>query len=236
MSKIVMPIIAMLVGIVFSVYLAPIAGVIIAVILVCVALQGQEMLATISGNKSPPAKDSSDLAPTIISQSISINDQCVKDLNNVLTTQNDAVITLSNCFIKLQSIIASQNQILNSLISDVSGHIEANDREEKVQSAQHALQQLYAKENLDYKNDKLALNIDDAIRSLQFGDINGQNIAFTVETLNLYNKILTDVSDSNDEVDMRSIKMQLVELQEQRLSGRNPVSAKNISAGEVELF
>ena len=78
--------------------------------------------------------------------------------------------------------------------------------------------------------------IGSAIRGMQFGDINGQNLTYTQEMLTIVNEQLPLLGTN----DIATVKKNLEELQSSMKNrsnlDHNPVSASSIDAGEVELF
>ena len=78
--------------------------------------------------------------------------------------------------------------------------------------------------------------IGSAIRGMQFGDINGQNLTYTQEMLTIVNEQLPLLGTN----DIATVKKNLEELQSSMKNrsnlDHNPVSARSIDAGEIELF
>ncbi|MDO6474460.1 methyl-accepting chemotaxis protein [Alteromonas sp. 1_MG-2023] len=78
--------------------------------------------------------------------------------------------------------------------------------------------------------------IGSAIRGMQFGDINGQNLTYTQEMLTIVNEQLPLLGTN----DIATVKRNLEELQSSMKNrsnlDHNPVSASSIDAGEIELF
>ncbi len=78
--------------------------------------------------------------------------------------------------------------------------------------------------------------IGSAIRGMQFGDINGQNLTYTQEMLTIVNEQLPLLGTN----DIATVKKNLEELQSSMKNrsnlDHNPVSANSIDAGEIELF
>ena len=83
---------------------------------------------------------------------------------------------------------------------------------------------------------RLEASIFDAIRALQFDDINSQNINFTNETL----EFLLDQLDTLNIGDLEMVKKEfhnyLAKMRQRRDVSRNPVSSSDIESGEIELF
>ncbi len=78
--------------------------------------------------------------------------------------------------------------------------------------------------------------IGSAIRGMQFGDMNGQNLTYTEEMLSIVNEQLPLVG----QLDARQVNSNLDEFQSSMKSrsnlDHNPVSATSIDAGDIELF
>ena len=82
----------------------------------------------------------------------------------------------------------------------------------------------------------LATALNNSIRGLQFGDINGQSILYTKEMLEfLSSQLETIKAHSND--DLREFLEQQPEtIRNRAQTNTNPVSSSSMSSGEVELF
>ncbi len=82
----------------------------------------------------------------------------------------------------------------------------------------------------------LAIALNNSIRGLQFGDINGQNLVYTKDLLTFVNTQLkaTDSDNSNGLGEL--IEQLHTDIQDRKQNITNPVSSSSISSGEVELF
>lgn len=139
------------------------------------------------------------------------NRQCMRDLKNVLTTQNSAVETLSQGLTAMQKHISSQYKLIENLTPE-----------------QQVLTDLSTTRQL------IESNLNDAIRCLQFGDINSQNLTYTIETLELFTQLFESLMSVS--TDIESAKQQFESLQQKRSRQANPVSSHTITAGSTELF
>jgi methyl-accepting chemotaxis protein len=82
----------------------------------------------------------------------------------------------------------------------------------------------------------LATALNNSIRGLQFGDINGQNILYTKEMLEfLSNQLETIKAHSNNGLG-QFLEQQSETIRNRQQTISNPVSSSSMSSGEVELF
>ncbi|MDM7862191.1 hypothetical protein QTP81_16415 [Alteromonas sp. ASW11-36] len=223
--------IAIVVGAYFSPLLGVLSGIIFSVLLL--ALQNRKALA--NDNLFELSTDAADATAAIITQSIAINRECVSDLNHVLTTQNEAIALLSNHFVQLQSVIDTQSKLLSAIIAP-SSQASAEERENIVQKALQHMQSLHSHPLIQITDNQIKVNIADAVRSLQFGDINGQSLSFTIETLSTYNNLLSGLLEQHKTLNISDVQPQLTALQALRENKKNPVTSQTTAAGEVELF
>jgi methyl-accepting chemotaxis protein len=79
-------------------------------------------------------------------------------------------------------------------------------------------------------------SINDSIRCLQFGDINGQNLSFTIETLRFMSSHIKNISATNVDVIISELQKYLDKMHQRRSSSYNPVSSSTMKSGEIELF
>lgn len=107
---------------------------------------------------------------------------------------------------------------------------------------QAALTQLVSKSSaeteiakqLDEKAQALADSINQAIRGLQFGDINAQHLQFINEDLSNIKQSLLKITDENQLVNEINNARQLLSKHNERRA--NPVSSHSVQAGDIELF
>lgn len=89
---------------------------------------------------------------------------------------------------------------------------------------------------LDTVAHKLDTSLSEAIRGLQFGDINGQNLSYTMNSIAFIREQLTSVSMDNINETMTQLSNHITNLQQRKQDNHNPVSATSMDAGEVDLF
>lgn len=83
---------------------------------------------------------------------------------------------------------------------------------------------------------KLADSTNTAIRGMQFGDINSQNLIYTQEIINFVSEQL-DLLSTDNASEVRERLMNYKEsLAARGQSDHNPVSATSVEAGDIELF
>ena len=96
-----------------------------------------------------------------------------------------------------------------------------------------ASQDLSVTEALSSLNTRFSATVGDAIRGMQFGDINGQNLEHTAGIISMITDQLDTHNISHLETQMEDYKSQLVAKGQ---LDHNPVSASSMDAGDVELF
>jgi methyl-accepting chemotaxis protein len=75
-----------------------------------------------------------------------------------------------------------------------------------------------------------------AIRGLQFGDINGQNLEFTRRSLVFIREHIESLSLDNIDTVTEEIHEYLEEMKARKMNNHNPVSATSMDAGDIDLF
>ena len=78
--------------------------------------------------------------------------------------------------------------------------------------------------------------INNAIRGMQFGDINGQHIDYTKDIVKFIIERLQQLEPENLEAFASELKAYQKALAQRGKSDHNPVSATSMQSGEVELF
>ena len=78
--------------------------------------------------------------------------------------------------------------------------------------------------------------ISDAIRGMQFGDINGQNLTYTQEMLSFVREQLPIIGSGDVNLAQKNMQEYQDNMRSRSNVDHNPVSANSIDAGEVELF
>lgn len=82
----------------------------------------------------------------------------------------------------------------------------------------------------------LAVALNNSIRGLQFGDINGQNLIYTKDLLKFVNNQLQAANAESNNGLSEFLEKQSVNIQNRQQTITNPVSSSTISSGDVELF
>lgn len=90
--------------------------------------------------------------------------------------------------------------------------------------------------NLDEISRNLESALGQAIRALQFDDINNQNLAYTKETLGYIHQLLYVVCGPQSETVLDEFNRCRDAFRANRQNKYNPVSSDNMDAGELELF
>lgn len=90
--------------------------------------------------------------------------------------------------------------------------------------------------NLDELSSKLEFALSQAIRGLQFDDINGQNLKFTQETLGFVREHLYMITEEDLDAIIDDFHAYLETIKARRYNQHNPVSSTNMDAGDLELF
>ena len=90
--------------------------------------------------------------------------------------------------------------------------------------------------SLDAVAHNLETALSEAIRGLQFGDINGQNLIYTMNSIAFIREQLTSLSMDNISETMTQLNCHVASLQQRKKDNHNPVSATSMDAGEVDLF
>lgn len=138
---------------------------------------------------------------------------------DIKSTQKDAISTLSDSFTCLKTTTDFQNKCILELLENEST---ASDKTQT--------------ETLSKNNEALQKALNDAIRSLQFDDMNSQNLNFTAESLNFLQSQLVNLKRSKLVSAASDVSQSLQEIKEYRESRSNPVSAKSVDDGGVDLF
>ncbi|WP_229702296.1 methyl-accepting chemotaxis protein [Bowmanella pacifica] len=121
---------------------------------------------------------------------------------------------------------------------DVSYVIEAK---KEIQTALDMIVTKADEDNLTTKSlDGIAHELEEAlhnaIRGLQFDDINGQNLQFNASLLKFTHEHLRDLDEADLSTLASELHSYLDKTRVNRQTHKNPVSSTTIQAGEVELF
>jgi methyl-accepting chemotaxis protein len=82
----------------------------------------------------------------------------------------------------------------------------------------------------------LAVALNNSIRGLQFGDINGQNLTYTKNLLEFVNSQLKTANAQSNTGFSEFLQKQSVNIRNRQQTITNPVSSSSITPGEVVLF
>lgn len=183
--------------------------------------------------------------------------ECKNNLNDIYTTQEDAVNILSMSFTSLQELVEVQSNAIQAQLHNMTQQIEKLSTEvaelasydvsyasDAKQDINKTLQGIIAKaeadsvvaDGLEKTAQQLEEHLRTAIRGLQFGDINGQNLQFTIASISFITEHIeslnfTNLNEITDELHEYLKKMKL-----RKSDNHNPVSATNMSAGDIDLF
>ena len=91
-------------------------------------------------------------------------------------------------------------------------------------------------EDMEQLSKQLEAALASAVRGLQFGDINGQHLLFTKETLQFVREHLERIGERDLDVLISEFTEYLQSVRDRRYNAHNPVSASSMDAGDVELF
>ncbi|WP_416307335.1 methyl-accepting chemotaxis protein [Neptunicella sp. SCSIO 80796] len=162
----------------------------------------------------------------------------------------DEVRALSNRSSEFSDSIKMQITQIGTQINQLTEHVgEVASQDvtyiiKSKQGIQQALHSIIEKSEADTKVTReldevakqLELAINNSIRGLQFGDINGQNLTFTLTTLTFIRQHLEDLHHIDLDDLVHQLEEHLGKITEKRTQQHNPVSSSSMSAGEVELF
>lgn len=91
-------------------------------------------------------------------------------------------------------------------------------------------------ECLAVNNQKIHQALNDAVRSLQFDDINGQNLQFTASSLHFLKQQLIDIKTKDSKQAVEDIRQKLQDIRKYYEIRSNPVTATSVNDGAIELF
>lgn len=91
-------------------------------------------------------------------------------------------------------------------------------------------------EGLQTVSEELDEALHNSIRGLQFGDINGQNLAFTIDSLQFIQEQVDQIQFDNLDETMKRLHSHVEDFQARNLKGHNPVSATSMESGDIDLF
>ena len=137
----------------------------------------------------------------------------------VKSRQNDAVKTLSESFGSLLDMTDFQSK----------GILKLTEAEKLSLGNTHI-------ENIVLNNQALQKALNNGLRSLQFDDINTQNLNFIEESLNFLQHQLVSLKESDLASADPDVIHNLQEVKEYREKHSNPVSSKSVDEGGFDLF
>jgi hypothetical protein len=140
--------------------------------------------------------------------------ECEVSLDDVNSTQTDAVDLISTNFVALQQLINQQHDL-------VVRNIQENSLE-------------YVQISRITQEIKSFMN--ESVRGVQFGDINGQNLQFCLNTLHFIREQIETIGSEDLDVVIADIREYLDNIRKRRDNITNPVSSASMEAGEIEFF
>jgi methyl-accepting chemotaxis protein len=117
-------------------------------------------------------------------------------------------------------VIEAKKKIHGALVSII-------DKAESDSRVTHELEQV---------GQELEQALNNSIRGLQFGDINGQNLIYTRELVVFIAQELKDLDVHETESFMQKLKDYLDNTRVNKTGEHNPVSSSSMDAGDIELF
>ncbi|MCE2572857.1 methyl-accepting chemotaxis protein [Motilimonas eburnea] len=89
---------------------------------------------------------------------------------------------------------------------------------------------------LEEHNQLLQQSLYDAMRGLQFGDINHQHLNYMAAQLDLLQQQLRQITESENLTNPQKLKNYIENINEFKATRSNPVSASSMASGDVDLF
>ncbi|NVK55983.1 MAG: chemotaxis protein [Alteromonadaceae bacterium] len=163
----------------------------------------------------------------------------------------DEVRSLSSRSAQFSESIQAQINGINEKISSLSdriGVLAAYDVSYVIEAKKdinHALQGIIVKAEQDQQvtsglqalSTELDTALNNATRSLQFGDINRQYMEYTIGVISLLKMNLTDLQDPSQQHDiLNNPEAFQQKIQSECADLHNPVSSSSVEAGDIELF
>jgi len=149
--------------------------------------------------------------------------------SDVIKTQIENIRSLINKLTETAEVVASQ---------DISHVVNAKDAiSEQLKSIiRKAEADIQGASELEGIRQQLSDATNSAIRGMQFGDINGQNLTYTREVIDFVVAQLNDLNAQTAQQVKESLANYQVSLKDKGQADHNPVSATSMDAGDVELF
>ncbi len=163
--------------------------------------------------------------------------ECEQSIANVKSTQDDAINTLSLSFLSLQTLVYAHTKTIKKIMKVNT----ATDEEHSLSNASSrcsiAIQaDTISTANLEKISCELEVALADAVRSLQFADVNGQNLLFILNTFELIKAQIADLCLHKIVQAEGPPREHEPDLQRINLTSSNPVSTSNMQAGEIKFF
>ncbi len=149
--------------------------------------------------------------------------------SDVIKTQIDNIRNLIDKLTQTVEVVASQ---------DISHVVRAKDAiSDQLKSIiRKAESDISGASELESIRQQLSGATGQAIRGMQFGDINGQNLSYTHDIIGFVVQQLSELAPHNGAEIREKLENYQSSLTEKGQADHNPVSATSIEAGEVELF
>ena len=149
--------------------------------------------------------------------------------SDVIKKQIENIRSLINKLTETAEVVASQ---------DISHVVNAKDAiSEQLKSIiRKAEADIQGASELEGIRQQLSDATNSAIRGMQFGDINGQNLTYTREIIDFVVAQLNGLNVQTAQQVKESLANYQVSLKEKGQADHNPVSATSMDAGDVELF
>lgn len=149
--------------------------------------------------------------------------------SDVIKTQIENIKSLIDKLTETAEVVASQ---------DISHVVNAKDTisEQLRGIIKKAESDIQGASELEAIRQQLADSTAAAIRGLQFGDINGQNLTYTREIIEFVIEQLSTLSPESASRVRENLENYQHSLTEKGQADHNPVSATSMDAGDVELF
>ncbi|GFD70271.1 chemotaxis signal transduction system methyl accepting sensory transducer [Alteromonas sp. KUL156] len=149
--------------------------------------------------------------------------------SDVIKTQIENIRSLINKLTETAEVVASQD------ISHVVNAKEAISQQLKgiIRKAEADIR---GASELEGIRQQLSDSTNSAIRGMQFGDINGQNLTYTREIIDFVVAQLKDLNKVTAQQVKENLANYQLSLKDKGQADHNPVSATSMDAGEVELF
>ncbi|APD88577.1 chemotaxis protein [Alteromonas mediterranea] len=149
--------------------------------------------------------------------------------SDVIKTQIENIKSLIDKLTETAEVVASQ---------DISHVVNAKDAisQQLKDIIRKAEADIHGASELEAIRRQLADATGSAIRGMQFGDINGQNLTYTREIIDFVVAQLSQLSPESAHHVKENLANYQMSLTEKGQADHNPVSATSMDAGDIELF